>query len=375
MRYENVCLESFGYTLPAEVVTSEDLEHALGPFYERLGISAGRLELMTGIRERRFWPTGSTPSQFSIPTAAAAIEAAGIDRQDVGALVHASVCRDFLEPATASVVHDGLGLASDCLIYDLSNACLGFLDGIVQLANMIELGQIPAGVVVSTETARGLVENTVRQLNEDTTLTREDMKRAMASLTIGSASVAAVLVDRRRSLGGTRIRSATARAATRHVGLCQSRGGDEPAADGFQPLMDTDSERLLVEGVAAAGAAFEEFLDEAAWQRTGIERCFCHQVGVAHQKLLFAELDLDLETDFATVGFLGNTGSAALPVTMAIAAEQGKLDAGDRAALLGIGSGINVLMLAAEYGAVAVAGNDLAATDETAPHETAVPIH
>ncbi len=154
---------------------------------------------MTGIRERRFWPRGMLPSEKSVETGEKAIRAAGLDRRHIGALVHASVCRDYLEPATACSVHHRLGLPRDCLIYDVSNACLGVLNGMLQVANMIELGQIRAGLVVGTEGSRQLVETTIRHLNETQTLTRDDVKLAVASLTIGSASAAVLLCDRELS--------------------------------------------------------------------------------------------------------------------------------------------------------------------------------
>ncbi len=62
MHFRRVCLESFGYTLPDEVVTTAELERRLAPLYERLRLPEGRLELMTGIRERRFFPPGTRPS-------------------------------------------------------------------------------------------------------------------------------------------------------------------------------------------------------------------------------------------------------------------------------------------------------------------------
>src|SRR5688572_12258199 len=105
---------------------------------------------MTGIRERRFWPQGTLPSDKSIEGGEHAIATAGVGRDLIGALVHGSVCRDHLEPATACRVHHALGLPRDCLIYDVSNACLGLLNGLVQVANMIELGQIRAGLVVGS---------------------------------------------------------------------------------------------------------------------------------------------------------------------------------------------------------------------------------
>ncbi len=237
MKYQHVCIESIGYTLPEEILSSAEIERRLAPLYSRLKLPEGRLELMTGIRERRLWPAGTLPSEMSVRSARRAIEAAGIERREIGALVHGSVCRDHLEPATACAVHHGLELPRKCLIYDVSNACLGLLDGIVQVANMIELGQIRAGLVVGSEGSRELVETTIATLNADTSLTRETVKPAMASLTIGSASVAVLLVHREISRTGNRLLCATARSNTEQHRLChggQRRGGGrrDAAADG-----------------------------------------------------------------------------------------------------------------------------------------------
>ncbi|MEX2119419.1 MAG: 3-oxoacyl-ACP synthase III [Pirellulales bacterium] len=355
MRYRNVCLEAFGYTLPDEIVTSAEIERRLAPLYTRLGLPEGRLELMTGIRERRFWPAGTLPSEPSIASAEKAIRAAGIDKRHLGALVHGSVCRDHLEPATACRVHHGLSLPSQCQVYDVSNACLGILNGMVQLANMIELRQVRAGVVVGTESGRPLVETTIDALNHDHSLTRESVKPAVASLTIGSASVAVVLVDRELSRSGNRLLGGITRANTDHHGLCRS-GRDESVAGDMRPLMNTDSEGLLREGVQTAAAAFGDFLTELDWRADEIDKTFCHQVGVAHRRLLFEALKLSPAIDFSTVEYLGNTGSAALPITAAIGIEQGHLAPHDRVALLGIGSGINVVMLGLEWQGAEVAG-------------------
>ncbi len=259
MRYQNVCIESFGYTLPEEIVTSEDLERRLAPLYERLRLPEGRLELITGIRERRFWQRGTMPSDKSVLSGEKALEVAGIDRNYVGALIHGSVCRDYLEPATACSVHHRLGLGAQCMIYDLSNACLGLLNGIVQVANMIELGQIRAGLVVGTESGRQLVENTIDALNESHELTRNQIKLAIASLTIGSGSCAVLLVDRRLSRTDNRLVAGTVRANTQHHQLCHS-GRDESVGGDMKPLMDTDSEQLMKEGIRTGAETFQDFL-------------------------------------------------------------------------------------------------------------------
>ncbi|MHB8899006.1 MAG: 3-oxoacyl-ACP synthase III [Thermoguttaceae bacterium] len=348
MLYQNVCLEAISYTLPEEILTSAQLEQRLEPLYRRLRLPEGRLELMTGIVERRFWKPGTTVGEKSVVSGEKAIRAAGIDRRHLGALVHGSVCRDYLEPATASGVHQGLRLSPRCMVYDVSNACLGLLNGMVQVANMIELGQIRAGLVVGTESSRALVETTIHRLNTDESLTRKDIKLAVASLTIGSGSAAILLADRELSRTGNRLLGGTVRTATDHCHLCQS-GRDESGADGMNPLMWTDSERLMQEGVTAAREAFGDFLAELNWTSADVDKTFCHQVGRAHQKLLFESLGLDLALDYPTLSRLGNTGSVALPTAAAMGIENGHLRRNDRVAMFGIGSGINVLMLAVDW--------------------------
>ena len=80
-----------------------------------------------------------------------------------------------------------------CPAIDVSNACLGLLSGLLTIADQIELGRIRAGIVVGTETGRDLVESTVEWLATDPNVTRKDVKRAFASLTIGSGSAAMLI--------------------------------------------------------------------------------------------------------------------------------------------------------------------------------------
>ncbi len=262
----------------------------LQPLYERLQLPEGRLELMSGIAQRRLWPAGTLPSGPSICSANLAIEAAGLDRDRIGCLIHASVCRDFLEPATASRVHHGLGLPSSCWVYDVSNACLGLINGAVQIAMMIESGAIDAGIVVGTENSRPLLEQTIAALNQDTSLTRKSVKPAFASLTIGSGSCAWLLTHRSLSPDGTPLEVAIAEARTEFHDLCMS--DSDSAGASMQPLMDTDSERLMAEGIATGKAAFDRLLTEAGWSRAEIDRTVCHQVGSRHRAGMLAAMGL-----------------------------------------------------------------------------------
>jgi len=342
MRYEHVHIQAFGHAIPERVVTSLELEQRLAPLYDRLRLSAGRLELSSGIRERRFWEPGTLPSTVAARAGRAALDASGIDPSRIGSLIHASVCRDFLEPATASVVHDALHLPPHCTAYDLSNACLGFANAMTVIAGQIERGEIEAGLIVAGESGGPLVEETLRKLTEEPDVGRRALKRAHASLTIGSGAAAAVLTHASLATSDRRLLGSVSLADTRAHALCH--GGQQAGRAG--PLMETDSEALLEAGNELAARTWKRFLAELEWTATDVERVVTHQVGSAHKRLLFETLGLDPALDFPTVETLGNTGSVALPITYALGVEAGFIRPGERVALLGIGSGLHCQMLA-----------------------------
>ena len=359
MLFQNVSLLSVGYVLPPMVITSENIETQLDAVYERLKLPQGRLEGMSGIRERRLWQPKTRISDMSAESCRRALIAASVEPEEVQCLIHASVCREYLEPATACRVHQLTGLPENAWVYDVSNACLGVMNGAVQIAQLIESGVILSGLVVGTEDSRGLLEATIRQLNADSNLTRQSIKPAFASLTIGSGSCAWLLGDRRhfesKSPGlGASVRGAVAVARTQYHGLCQS--DTDQTGSGMQPIMNTDSELLLEAGVETGKAAFDLLLSELSWKRKDIGATVCHQVGSAHRKRMLETLGMPVETDFATFERLGNTGSVALPTALGIGLSQSNFHTGTKSALLGIGSGLNSVMIGIEFGTIAVNG-------------------
>src|SRR3954463_7505125 len=191
VRYSRVYIDAMGYELPPVVVTSAELEARLRGLYEALRIPEGQLEALTGIVERRWWDPGYEVSRGAVAAARHALEAARVEAGQVDALIYAGVCRELVEPATACRVAAEIGVGPDAAVHDVSNACLGVLNGMVDVANRIELGQIKAGMVVACETAREINDAAIdRMLGEKT---MDMFKFSLATLTGGSGAIAVLL--------------------------------------------------------------------------------------------------------------------------------------------------------------------------------------
>lgn len=344
MIFRSAVIDSLAYISPPTAWSSALIEEKLKPLYDRLRLPEGRLELMTGIKERRFWDHDVRPSEIAAEAGREALAQSGIDPQRIEVCIHASVCRDMLEPATASFVHRMTGLGDHTQLFDVSNACLGFLNAFGMLSAMIDSGQIKAGLVVSGENGKPLLERTIELLLERD-LNRKTIKPYFANLTIGAGAVAAVVCHESLSPNGHRLLGGISMTDTASNDLCQ--GAASAQGPGLEML--TDSEELLMAGVALAERSWDRFKSEMGWDETTPDRVISHQVGAAHQRLLFDRLKLDPAKDFVSYPEFGNTGSAALPITLARAAEAGFVQKGHKVALLGIGSGLNCMMLAAQW--------------------------
>lgn len=341
MIFNHVRLHSFAYEEPAEFMTSDEMEQKLAPLYERAKLPFGRLELQSGIKRRGFWPLGTRPS--SIASAAAEKVLNNFPREKIDLLLHASVCRDFLEPATAAQVHFNLKLGPDCMISDLSNACLGVLSSMLMAGNMIERGVIKSALIVSGENAGPLIEETLAHLLKDPEMDRKKIKPFIASLTIGSAGVAFLLTHDSLAPSAPKVLGGTTLTDSGSVELCQGDGSTHGL------MMATDSEALLKAGVKLSRLNWEKARKDLGWNNSDVDKVIPHQVGTAHRLAMLTELGLPLDRDFQTFEQYGNTGSAALPLTLIKASEAQFFKKGDKVALLGIGSGLTSTMLGMEW--------------------------
>lgn len=333
-RHHNTALLGVESVEAPVIVTSAEFDRILSPALKRLRLSKGLLQRVAGITERRWWAPGTGFEDGAIEAGAKALASSGIEASQIGLLINTSVSRTNLEPSVAVKIHNGLGLPSSAMNFDVANACLGFVNGMTLAANMIEAGQIQYAMVVNGEDAQVTQEATLRRLNEPAA-TRESFMQEFATLTLGSGAAAAILGPADAHTGSHRVLGGVARAGTEHHELCV--GG----IDG----MYTDAQGLLDGGLELVVDAWTEAQQD--WNWTAMDRYITHQVSTTHTKAIIEAVNLDPARVPQTFPRWGNVGPASLPMTLA--AEAQTLTAGDRVLCMGVGSGLNTAMLEIEW--------------------------
>jgi 3-oxoacyl-[acyl-carrier-protein] synthase-3 len=334
MRFENVSLHGLAYVEAPHRITSAAISDQLAPMLQRLELQQNLLESLTGIVARRFWDEGVQPSEVATQAGARALEESGIDKADLGLLMNTSVCKDYIEPSVASLVHNSLDLPASCQNFDVGNACLAFLNGMTIAGNMIERGQIKHALIVDGEGSRFITDRTVQRLLKPET-TKRVFRDNFASLTLGSGAVAMVLSRSDLAPKGHRFLGGVSRAATQYARLCHGQPEE----------MITDASALLLAGLGLASETWTQVQEKMGWREADIDEFVMHQVSRTHTDQLSETLGLNPEKVFRTYPEYGNIGPAALPITLAKSVEAGRVESGDRVALMGIGSGLNCAMM------------------------------
>ena len=325
-RHTNTAILAVSAVEAPHIVTSAELDERLSTTLSRLGLRPGLLQGLAGIHQRRWWDEGTSFAEAAAMAGAKAIAESGIDASRTGLMINTSVSRQHLEPSSAVQIHHLLGLPTSCVNFDLSNACLGFVNAMHLAGTMIDAGHIDYAVIVDGESARYTQEATIARLNRPST-TVEDLFSEFATLTLGSGAAAVVMGAADAHPGAHRLVGGVARAATEHHELCV----------GDLESMHTDTKGWLDAGLALAEDAWKAAKDDHDWQ--DMDCYVLHQVSSVHTSALCARLGIDPERVPLTFPTLGNIGPASVPLTLAHQSES--LLPGDRILCMGIGSGLN----------------------------------
>lgn len=337
IRHTNAALLSVTKVEADVVVPSSYFDDELKDTYKRLKMPKGLLKRLAGISERRYWAEGDSFDQGAARAGRAAMEQAGVSPEQIGLVINASVTRDNFEPAVAVGVHHALGLGRHALNFDMTNACLGFVNGITVASSMIDAGAIDYALIVCGEDPSPWHETALRLL-KDPESTKEDVIAQFATLTLGCGAAAAVIGRADQHPEGHRIKGSVSRAGTEHLDLCI--GGE--AGQG----MSTDATGLLEHGLKLVTDAWHQ-AHEDGWDWQRMDSYVTHQVSTSHTNAIVDAVDLDPQKVPVTFPTWGNVAAAALPMTLA--QESQTLRPGQRVLCMGVGSGLNTALMEIEW--------------------------
>ncbi len=334
--HRNASLLSVEMTLPSVTVTSDEIDEMLTPARKRLRLPRGVLQRVAGVYERRWWQDSHNGWRQGVVSAAErAMANAGITRNQVGLMINASVSRPYLEPAVSTAIHHSLGMPTSCMNFDITNACLGFVNAMSMAAGMIDTGQIQYALIVGAEDVEEVQRGTIDRLNSKTA-TRADFNNQFASLTLGSGAAAAVIGPSDKHPEGHRLKLTQSRAGTQHHELCVANMQD----------MRTDSSGLLENGIALILDTWKD-ANDAGLDFRSIEHVIPHQVSMVYTRNFSKITGVGMERIPVSFPDWGNIAAEAVPMTLAN--HQQNIARGERVLLLGVGSGLNTAFMEVEW--------------------------
>lgn len=324
-------IQGTGIYLPEERVSSRSLLDEIQA-EARFGICNDWLQRVTGIREKRITPGGVLPSDMAVTAALEAMDRAEITAREIDAIIYTGLTRDHLEPATAHAVQAKLR-ASRATVFDISNACHGFMNGVHVMDALIATGQVRNGLVVTGEQGSQLTRRAIENLKHVST--RAQFMSVAAALTLGDAGAAMILGPKtspETGLVGLMLQS-----QGQHANLCTV---SEPAE---QTLMSADMPAIIEETAKLMAKMFRECMySRLKWEIHQLSKYLIHQVGSKTFQIYSRLTGVPTAIMPRTVDFLGNLVTASIPLSIHYCEKNRELRAGDKIYVSTTGSGISL---------------------------------
>lgn len=295
------------------------------------------LQQLTGIRERRMWADRECPpSQAAARVADQLLTRLGLARSELDLLISCSVTRDFIEPSVAALVHGELGLPDTCQCFDLSNACVGMVNGIDVATQMILSGRVNNALVVCAENTHDLIDGALRNLCAGS-LDAARFESLVPGLTLGCGAVAVWLTRETGGPGGLRVRGAASLAATSQ--------GRNRLCTAQRDLIVTQSRALLRQGLLLAARTLVRLEAALGVSRDHFDLFVCHQVSETHAQGVAKVWGMPFERFHNIYPTHGNMGPVAVVYCLHEAMRAGRVAPGSQLLLGGIGSGLNCTLM------------------------------
>ncbi len=319
---------SVGTFLPDQRVSSDSI---LEEFQSdrRYGLPSNWLSVDMGINERRMAPDGFRPSDLAIPAARDALEACPqLDPNLIDAVIFCGIERDQPEPATAHIIQNELGLQAHH-VFDVANACFGFVDGLKIATALIEAGVINYALVVTGETSTKILKAAVERLKKGLPLSAA--KNIFGALSLGDAGGAVILARSKDKKSGFQIFNQ--RCDSSQVKRCHYQVRSDGSIEGQMQMA-----HIVARGFKLNKAMFGETLDLLGWN--GVDWALTHQTGKRTYQQVLTLQSINKANAVRTYPELANITTATLPISLKKLYQSGNLKKGDRIGGLFAGSGL-----------------------------------
>ena len=312
--------------MPDRTVSSNELENIVNKNGKLLPY--GSIERLFGVKERRYADPQIQVSDLSANAAKGMVEKHGAN--SIECMIFASASSDLIEPATANIIQEKLGL--NCPAFDVKNACNSFVTALQIASSFIDSGIYKKILITSGEK----LSNSIRFHPVD----EEDLKKGLASLSFGDAG-SAVMVE--QSANGCGLYFQKFKTVGKYWELCTIKGGGSMFP--FNPDKNYFEGKTseLANVIIAEGSNFvQSCLLEAGWSLSDIDHVVTHQVSVKSFEALAVTSGLPINKIIQVCDLYGNIASVSIPLSLHIAEKKGILKHGDKIAIVGLAAGISL---------------------------------
>ena len=300
-----------GSYLPAKVVTNYDLEKMVDTTHDWIFSRSG-------IVERHVAAEGEMSSDLAFQASNRAIEAAGINANEIDLIIVATTTPDHIFPSTACVLQDKLGIKS-AIAFDVQAVCSGFIYALNTADLYIRGGQARNVLVVGTEVLS-------RILNwEDRT-----------TCVLFGDGAGAVVLQRSEKPG---ILGAKLHADGSQRGMLSAPGQVNAGKIQGEPFIKMDGQGVFKFAVRSLSEVAEEVLAENNMKGSDLDWMVPHQANIRIIEATAKKLGLGMDKVVLTVAFHGNTSAASIPLALDTAVRDGRVKSGQHLLMEAVGGG------------------------------------
>jgi 3-oxoacyl-[acyl-carrier-protein] synthase-3 len=285
------------------------------------------LQRLCGIRSRHFAGAKEQASDLASAAAAPLVGATGGDGIDM--LIFAAACSDLIEPATANIVQQKLGLR--CPVMDVKNACNSFVSAIQVASALIEAGTYGRVLIVSGEKP----SDSIRRRFDSP----DQLMANIASFSFGDAGAAMIVEASKEE--GQGIFFQRFMTLGQHWPLCTIPGGGSMFPHDLEAYFFSGETAELRDVIHKEATCFwQQCRPQIGWTPDEIDWVFTHQVSENTFRIVVDGIGVPAERSVNLFPTHGNMVAASIPVCMA--AVNDKLRRGDKILLVGLAAGVSL---------------------------------